>query len=729
MDPSEPSDEYGSDPLLHKAFFFQQSPLLDGNELMGDMQAGQFYDPNGMKRDSPTNWSTMPSMQNDGGKQMKIEENDYVPMATISPVTSMDMFRPESTGYSLQQPSMVSTVVEPQQTSMPQQAPLSQQVPVQQQVPISQQVSVQQQAPISQQTPMVQQAPISQQTSIVHQPEPVKGNTSTTTTQFSQVPAAGSPQPQLLQLPDARQREEATERYMALGLRSARKTLDAVAADLRTFKELLPQIRVQQYDAIHTGNSEKLQVLMGQESEMVGRFKAMNAQIEELDRDHILMPDELRILSELRQESYITCEQLNLYLLEAQQVISAGGGRPSTCIASLVITSQPFPLVISKGKLVDTPLNVVILTGAVQELKQTQHFMPIITTDPPTKSVAQNIVMVVKEDATGSNATQLKLKMMNGSRMMPVMLKMSIAVAYPTASIMLESQCSHPFIVITNENQYEESNGSLLKYLAFGPKSDTPWTKFANELQRHFVQGTKQDGSAGSQLPVTNPVAATAAALTPENLPTRALSVHDLEYIHDRFFAGRPVISVSQFDQFWAWFGKILQRMRSTRQICGMWRDGLLWGFASRNEIEQALMSQPPGSFIVRFSERHAGHFAIAYKNPLIDIRGPQSEPPTPQISQNCPANSCIKHYLVKPEEISTQKTLPDFLNDIAGLSIMIRVLYNDFGTEIDPPLRLADPLFIPISKTEALEKFLSKREQVVLVGYEPNLSPIPMMM
>jgi len=676
----DPSDDYD-----HDLPFFQQPQFIDGTLVSGDsiLQPGQEYDPNGMKRESPMCWSTMPQMHGEGLKQMKVEEGTFLSIPSVSPEMNMNMFNPSPPSFSPQQNATCD--IDSLASS-----------------------GIQQPEAVRQTVPSMSSQP---------------------GVQLNQL--SSSPQPQLLNLPDAKQRDEASSQYMTSGLRSARRILDQVEADLKSFKDLLPQIRIQQFEAIHSKNSDRLQALLAQESEMVGRFKAMNDRIEELDHGHILVPDELRMISELRQESYIACEQLNLYFLEAQQIISSGS-RPSSCIASLVITSQPFPLVLSKGKLVDSSLDVAILTGATQELKQTQHFMPIIATNPPTKSVAQNIVTVAKEEAASGNTTRLKLKMMNGSRMMPVMVKMSIAVAYPSGSIMLESQCSNPFIVITNENQYEESNGSLLKYLAFGVKNDTPWTHFANELQRHFVQATKQDGSTPQVLPVATPIsaAAAAAALTPENLPIRPLSVHDLEYIHNRFFAGRPVIAVSQFDQFWAWFGKILQRMRSTRQICGMWRDGLLWGFANRNEVEQALMPQPPGSFVVRFSERHAGHFAIAYKNPMIEIRGQQSEPPTPQIvGQVATGGSCIKHYLVKPEEISTQKTLPDFLNDIGGLSVMIRVLYNDFGTEIDPPFRLVDPLYIPISKTEALEKFLSKREQVDLIGYDPDLSPMPMMM
>ena len=74
------------------------------------------------------------------------------------------------------------------------------------------------------------------------------------------------------------------------------------------------------------------------------------------------------------------------------------------------------------------------------------------------------------------------------------------------------------------------------------------------------------------------------------------------------------------------------------------------------------------------------------------------------------------------------QKTLPDFLRDTAGLSFIVRVLHNDFGTELDPPTPRPEALYIPVPKAEALSRFLSKREQITLVGYEPNLAPIPPM-
>ncbi len=50
-----------------------------------------------------------------------------------------------------------------------------------------------------------------------------------------------------------------------------------------------------------------------------------------------------------------------------------------------------------------------------------------------------------------------------------------------------------------------------------------------------------------------------------------------------------------------------------------------------RDDVEAALMNQDPGTFIIRFSERHAGQFAIAY------------------IASDAPGK--IKHYLVQPNE------------------------------------------------------------------------------
>ena len=114
-----------------------------------------------------------------------------------------------------------------------------------------------------------------------------------------------------------------------------------------------------------------------------------------------------------------------------------------------------------------------------------------------------------------------------------------------------------------------------------------------------------------------------------------------MSYLHERFFSGRNIIAATQFDSFWQWFGKALQKLRYTRHICGLWRNGLIWGFVERDEMVRLLMTQQPGTFVVRFSERHSGLFAVGYKVP-------SDQPPDADGS-----TSSVRHYLIKPEEIS----------------------------------------------------------------------------
>lgn len=52
----------------------------------------------------------------------------------------------------------------------------------------------------------------------------------------------------------------------------------------------------------------------------------------------------------------------------------------------------------------------------------------------------------------------------------------------------------------------------------------------------------------------------------------------------------------------------------------------------TREEVDMALTGEPPGTFIMRFSERHAGQFGIAYV---------------------C-SDTKVKHYLVQPNGLTS---------------------------------------------------------------------------
>lgn len=83
---------------------------------------------------------------------------------------------------------------------------------------------------------------------------------------------------------------------------------------------------------------------------------------------------------------------------------------------------------------------------------------------------------------------------------------------------------SHPFVVITNECQWEGSAGTLLKKDAFGGQLEIPWPQFVNTLQRHFLIATKQ----GTDL-YKCPMTITPHAITPCAPPT---SPHITNHTH-----------------------------------------------------------------------------------------------------------------------------------------------------------------------------------------------------
>lgn len=70
----------------------------------------------------------------------------------------------------------------------------------------------------------------------------------------------------------------------------------------------------------------------------------------------------------------------------------------------------------------------------------------------------------------------------------------------------------------------------------------------------------------------------------------------------------------------------------------------LIFGLITKDECQAALENQDVGTFLIRFSESYAGLFAVAYVSDDPEER--------------------VKHYLVKPEDTGSQKTLPDFLRE-----------------------------------------------------------------
>lgn len=108
---------------------------------------------------------------------------------------------------------------------------------------------------------------------------------------------------------------------------------------------------------------------------------------------------------------------------------------------------------------------------------------------------------------------------------------------------------------------------------------------------------------------------------------------------------GIQFISSRDFEtNFWEWYGKVMKMIRYNKHIKAMWLAGWVlchvihrhssttshvYGFIKKEEANQLLEGHPVRTFLVRFSESHAGQFAISYINNSREL----------------------KQYLVRPEE------------------------------------------------------------------------------
>jgi len=194
------------------------------------------------------------------------------------------------------------------------------------------------------------------------------------------------------------------------------------------------------------------------------------------------------------------------------------------------------------------------------------------------------------------------------------------------------------------------------------------WPLFANTLQQHFLMATRQDMKC----------------------PKRALSMHDLNYFHHRFFMYHNTISQSEYELFWNWFGSCMRVLRFQRHVKAMWQSGIIYGYMSRETAEIVLRGQPVGTFIIRFAESPPGKFDIVFVG-----------------------YEKIKHYLVKDEDIrGARKTFPDFLLESPPLLHLLRLSAHPSTDQ---------PVFTPVPKGVILHPYLSPQKPELLQdGYQP---------
>lgn len=435
------------------------------------------------------------------------------------------------------------------------------------------------------------------------------------------------------------------------------------------------------------------------------KLELLRQQLENLRAHVLLLPVEVSLLNQLRLELSIQTRQLQVYQVELEGYLNGRSGQGFTVPAALVITQQPFPKSVKQNKVLDDGVNLRLLTGAVCSIWPAEAVTayvvsetapaPAQTSSGRTKkststSAASESHSVMHNQKSMENGTVVfdQLMFPQGSRKKTLCLKFSVTVncSRPMGNnsenytCLIESDPSAAFIVKTNENQWEEAEGSLLKSEAFGTRSDIPWFQLCNSLQRRYLMATKQD------------------ALKPQ----RPLTSQDFNYLYCVKFSHQgsnvlpnehTMVSAKAYDEFWLWFGPGLHKIRYQRHLCVLWSAGFLCGFLQREEAVRVLSGAPFGSFLIRLSERAKGAFAIAY----VAFENDQL---------------AVCHYLITQDDVfGPKKTLPDFLSTRKSLGYLTQVLTNpEDGSRL---FRLCD-------KDTVLQEYYSKKTNDVSKGPNP---------
>jgi hypothetical protein len=347
-------------------------------------------------------------------------------------------------------------------------------------------------------------------------------------------------------------------------------------------------------------------------------------------------------------------------------------------LVALILRDPPISQVLFKKKGIDDLFHVSLLTACNVMVESVgnlgvryQQTIPLKKTKKrkaPRSTASESEEVVIESEKTLSTEYVVRTIKINSSTRMsivPLAFSLSLSIRVGTkgkkVDLVALTRTHFPLIAITNESQWMDAELKLLlrdvyPNLDDGATGSVNWYFFANCLHRRFLK-------------------ATATKQIEEN--SRPFSITDWRYFHEKFFDSNSFVTSEKIVAFWKWFGPIMQTLRFKKHISALWYSGLLFGFVSKEVCCYELEGQRDGTFIVRFSEKFPGLFAVAF---VFEDGSPDR----------------VKHYLVKPEDTGSQKSLPDFLREKTQFKYLLRYEYKDNQLSL-------------IQKETALKPFYSK--------------------
>lgn len=363
----------------------------------------------------------------------------------------------------------------------------------------------------------------------------------------------------------------------------------------------------------------------------------------------------LVVLRDFIAELQIILSQLELY---RKEILNHFKPEREFVNYSLVITSQPFPIVLFKEKPIEECYVVSLLKGISHDIGQISEVKAKLLTGEfvykSNKEPLSGNVSVL--DHNQYKATFPDLTVNISTRMNSIYLQFGTSIRTSSDFYHINSTPSHPFIIITNESQWCEAAGKLLNVDSFGGTTSIPWPQFINTVHSHYLRATRQDNKYPTEI-------------------ERPLYNFEINYLHDRFFKKDSIVSEGDAQRFWSWFGQCVHTIRFKRHINQLWIQGYILGFTTRDTSNQFLTNQPQGTFLIRFSESNPGLFGIAH---VTD-------------------EGSIQHGIVRGEDIGSNKSLAEFLRDKSKFKYILQFLPQNETVNRVP-------------KDEALNSFYSKK-------------------
>ncbi|KAK3739189.1 hypothetical protein QZH41_017344, partial [Actinostola sp. cb2023] len=172
---------------------------------------------------------------------------------------------------------------------------------------------------------------------------------------------------------------------------------------------------------------------------------------------------------------------------------------------------------------------------------------------------------------------------------------------------------SFPTVITVHGNQFADAEATIIWDNAFAAINRLPfdvpekvlWPQLSEVLNRRWTMANERELTDENMLYI-------AGKLLP------GVSKDDLEVCEvSRAEFSREHLNSRMFT-FWKWFYSILDVVK--RNMLEEWRDGIIYGFISKQDAQDDIINLQPGTFLVRFSDSELGGVTIAYTVPAGEV-------------------------------------------------------------------------------------------------------------